>query len=108
MTKRDPEAMHHAPGLYILAVALAACVVPVLAAGPGSAEPGHLNPVAAVLARAEAAYDSGDVAAAEREYAAVLAQNSREPRALFRLAQLRQHVPRASVTLLQEYVRVVP
>ena len=83
-------------------------MVPVLAAGQGGAESGNLNPIAAVLARAEAAYDSGDVAAAEREYAAVLAQNSREPRALFRLAQLRQHVPHASVTLLQQYVRVVP
>ena len=101
--------MHRAPGLYILAVALTACVVPVLAAGQGGAQPGNPNSIAAVLARAEAAYnDSGDVAAAEREYTAVLAQNSQEPRALFRLAQLRQHVPHASVTLLQQYVRVVP
>jgi tetratricopeptide (TPR) repeat protein len=108
MMKRYRKAVHRGPGLHILAIFLAACVVPGLEAGQRAAEPGNVHPIAAVLARAETAYDSGDVAAAEREYAAVLAQDPRQPRALFRLAHLRQHVPHASVTLLQQYVRVVP
>lgn len=62
----------------------------------------------ALLARAEAAWAEEDKEEAERAYAAVLALDPRQPRALYRLAQLRRGDPPQAIALLRTYIDVVP
>lgn len=61
------------------------------------------------LARADEAYAAGDHARAEREYAAVLAQQPAQSRAVYRLATLRQrHDLPGAVALYRRYVALEP
>ena len=61
------------------------------------------------LRSADAAYDAGDRARAEREYAAVVAIDPGQSRAVFRLAQLREgHDPRGALALYRRYVALEP
>ncbi len=62
---------------------------------------------AALRSRADAVYASGDRAASERAYEAVLAVAPNDSRALFRLAGLRADAG-AKVALLQRYVALEP
>jgi tetratricopeptide (TPR) repeat protein len=67
------------------------------------------NTPSAALARAEAAFERGDLLAAERAYGDVLQTDPDQPRALFRLAQIRRRRdPALAVSLLQQYVKQVP
>ena len=91
----------------VLATALLACVMPVVAAGEDARGSRPVSSIAVSLGQAEAAFDRGDLVTAERGYAAVLAVDPAQPRALFRLAQIRRDDPRAAAALLQQYVRVV-
>jgi tetratricopeptide (TPR) repeat protein len=88
----------------VLGTTLLACVMPAVSAGD-DVRPSRA--VAASLAQAEAAFDGGDLVTAERGYAAVLAADPGQPRALFRLAQIRRDDPDAAAALLQQYVRIV-
>src|SRR5204862_371153 len=73
----------------ILVLVLTATAVPTRAAVAQSG-----SPVAAHLARADSAFAEGDAAAAAQEYAVVLAADSENSHATYRLAQLRRHDPR--------------
>lgn len=58
--------------------------------------------------RAERAYADEDFTAAEQAYAAVVATEPQNSRALFRLAQLRRSTPREAAALFERYVALVP
>lgn len=61
------------------------------------------------LRRADAAYAAGDRARAEQEYAAVLALDPAQSRAVFRLAQLRERTDVvAAIALYRRYVALEP
>ncbi len=64
--------------------------------------------VATRLARADSALRVGDSGAAEREYAAVLAADPENSRAVYRLAQLRRSEPAEALRLFQRYAALVP
>jgi tetratricopeptide (TPR) repeat protein len=101
VTERAPQIC------LVLATTLLACAIPVASAGDDVRPSLAVNSVTASLARAEAAFDRGDLMTAERGYAAVLAADPGQPRALFRLAQIRRDDPDAAAALLQQYVRIV-
>lgn len=64
---------------------------------------------AVLLRRADAAYAAGDRDRAEREYAAVVAIDPAQSRAVFRLAQLRETRDRAgAIALYRRYVALEP
>jgi tetratricopeptide (TPR) repeat protein len=92
----------------VLGATLLACVMPAVSAGEDARPSRAVSSGAASLAQAEEAFAGGDVVTAERGYAAVLAVDPGQPRALFRLAYLRRHDPGAAIPLLQQYVRIVP
>lgn len=63
---------------------------------------------AALRARAETVYATGERAASERAYAALLEVAPNDSRALFRLAALRADRPAAATALLARYVALEP
>jgi len=79
-----------------------------VAAHPRMAAAQRATQVASRLARADSALRAGDAGAAEREYAAVLATDSGNSRAIYRLAQLRRSEPAEALRLFQRYVALVP
>jgi tetratricopeptide (TPR) repeat protein len=60
------------------------------------------------LARAESIYDSGDPEAAIDAYAAVLAIDPQNSRAIYRLADLQRHKPARALPLFRRYVALEP
>jgi tetratricopeptide (TPR) repeat protein len=64
--------------------------------------------VSSVLARADAEWARRDLVAAERDYAAVLAQDPSNSRALYRLAHLGTRSARERANLLERYVALEP
>jgi hypothetical protein len=81
-----------------------------LAPTAGSAQQaGSATDVPSRLARADAAYDSGDSRTAEAEYAAVAALHPRHSRAVYRLAELRRARDLdAAIALYRRYVELEP
>lgn len=75
----------------------------------GATVAGSAADIAARTRRADAAYDAGDRARAEREYSAILALDPAQSRAIYRLAGLRQRRdPDAAVALYRRYVKLEP
>jgi len=60
------------------------------------------------LARADSALSAGNAAAAAREYAAVIATDPKNSRAVYRLAQLRRDDPAEALRLFRRYVDLEP
>ena len=85
----------------LLGVALAA-------AAPRQADAQHSTPLAVRLARADSEFTTGDARAAARAYAAVLATDPQNSRAIYRLAQLQRNRPAAALPLFQRYVALEP
>lgn len=78
------------------------------AAAPGAAQQNpSATSVRARLARADSAYDAGDREHARERYAEVLALDSAQSRAVFRLAQLEPSAPRA-LAFYRRYVTLEP
>ena len=89
--------------------AVARCVLlsGALAAPEAFAQSGRAA-VVSLLARADAEWARRDLDAAERDYAAVLAQDPSNSRALYRLAHLGGRTPRERARLLERYVALEP
>jgi Flp pilus assembly protein TadD len=78
------------------------------AAHPRTAVSQHGNVAAAGLARADSVFAAGDAMAAALAYAAVLAADSQNSRATYRLADLRRRNPKEALRLFQRYVSLEP
>jgi len=91
----------------IVAAALAVCALPAALHAQRPSDAGA--PITVRVARADAAYSSGDRQEAEREYAAIVALDSARSHAIFRLAQLRAERDRgAAIALYRRYVALEP
>lgn len=71
-------------------------------------QPAAAADVAALVARADAAYDRGAADEAAALYEAVLKASPTQPRALYRLGQLRRKEPLRAIALFEAYTRAVP
>lgn len=78
------------------------------AAHPRIAAPQNGRLAAARLARADSVFDTGNAAAAELAYAAVLAADSQNSRATYRLADLRRRDPKEALRLFRRYMALEP
>jgi Flp pilus assembly protein TadD len=78
------------------------------AAHPPTAAPQNRRSAAARLARADSVFGTGNAAAAELAYAAVLDADSQNSRATYRLADLRRRDPKEALRLFRRYVALEP
>lgn len=78
------------------------------AAHPPTAAPQNGKLAAARLARADSVFETGNAAAAELAYAAVLDADSQNSRATYRLADLRRRDPQEALRLFRRYMALEP
>src|SRR6266571_1302704 len=97
---RRPRRRVVAAGLWL------ACVG--VAADPRPASGQHPMQVATRLAAADSALRAGNAAAAAQEYAAVIATDPSNSRAVYRLAELRRDDPAEALRLFRRYVDLEP
>ncbi len=90
------------------AVALLVLLEIAAAAHPATVASQNGRLAAARLARADSVFDTGNAAAAEVAYAAVLDADSQNSRATYRLADLRRRDPKEALRLFRRYVALEP